>query len=83
MRVIQKGDIDKPRKLRDKKYKTTCPHCGGVLEFGSEEIERSLAEGDNVYYIACPLCTYYFNYCRANMKPYTVPNMVEIEEVIE
>lgn len=80
MRVLLEGDIDKLRKLCDKKYKTTCPYCGSVLEFGSEEIEYSFIKGDTSYYITCPVCTYCF---KVNMKPYIIPNMAEIEEIIE
>lgn len=80
MRVLKEGDVGRSRKLRDKKYKTTCPYCGSVLEFRSEEIEYSLIEGDTSYYITCPLCKYCF---KVNMKPYIIPNMAEIEEVTE
>ena len=82
MRVIQKGDVKRVDKLRDKKYKVKCPCCESVLEVKSEEIECRVIPGstEEVYLVSCPLCGYYF---RVNMKPYLIPEVVEIEEVIE
>ena len=80
MKILKKGDVNRLYKLRNRKYKITCPYCGSILEVTSADIEHLSTSKEDSYYIGCPLCTYYF---KINMELYRVSEIAEVKEIIE